>query len=110
MDDWNHISSVWLAFLTLICIFILFTGMLMMYHTFLLVSGQTTWEHARKHSITYLKIYPTGIMPFYEGMLGNVKRAFCHGNQCHDWELAQPNEIRENQGFNYCENEYYSCC
>ncbi|TNV77412.1 hypothetical protein FGO68_gene7041 [Halteria grandinella] len=110
IDDQNHVGSVWLSFLTMIVVFIFFTGMLLVYHTYLLLSGQTTWEHSRRDVITYLRIYPTGVMPFYEGIIGNLKRVFLHEGKCVDWELRQPYEIREAQGFNLCENEYYSCC
>jgi palmitoyltransferase len=72
-EDWEHISSVWLALLTLDVVFIFFTGTLLAYHTFLVLSGQTTWEHSRKHNISYLKVYPVGVMPFYEGLWGNLK-------------------------------------
>eukprot|EP00347_Sterkiella_histriomuscorum_P007772 403347617 len=109
-DQANHIGSVWVVFQTLSFIFILFAGCLLFYHTYLIMSGQTTWEHSRRGVITYLKIYPTGILPFYQGIVGNIKKVFRHQNQCTEWELLQPYELRERQGFNLCENEVYSCC
>lgn len=49
-------------------------------------------------------------MPFYKGLWGNVKIVFCHGGKYQDWVLLQPAELKEKQGFNICDNEYYSCC
>jgi hypothetical protein len=67
----------------------MFTGLLSLYHGYLIASGQTTWEHARRGSISYLKIYPTGVMPFYKGIWENIKVTFWHGGKCRDWELKQ---------------------
>jgi palmitoyltransferase len=106
----NHVQSVWIGFIFLVGLFIFFTGGLLLYHTYLILSGQTTWEHSRRDVISYLKIYKTGVLPFYEGILGNIKRVFWHGGQCQDWDLPQPRDLRDAQGFNICENEYYSCC
>lgn len=110
VDMQNHIASVWMVFLVLSGLFTLFTGTLLVYHTYLLMSGQTTWEHSRRNTITYLAIYPVGILPFYKGIWENIKIAFCHGGKCREWSLQEPYELKEEQGFNICENEYYSCC
>ena len=97
-------------FLVLHIIFLPFCFCLLAYHTFLLASGLTTWEHARKRQITYMRVYPTGILPFYTSVVENLKRAFCHGNECQEWELREPHELKEEQGFNICDNHLYSCC
>lgn len=110
IDQANHIGGIWSVFMCLSFVFLLFTGLLLFYHTFLIMSNQTTWEHSRRGAITYLKIYPLGILPFYVSIRENVKETFFHGNKCKDWELKQPYELKEIQGFNFCENELYSCC
>lgn len=106
----SHICNIWTCFWTLLFLFILFTGILGGYHAYLLISGQTTWEHASRMNVTYLRPYKSGILPFYEGMFGNLKSAFCHGGQVREWDLLDPKELLEKQGFNWCENEYWSCC
>jgi palmitoyltransferase len=99
-----------MAFMVLLFLFILFTGILGGYHLYLLISGQTTWEHSSRLNVTYLRPYKTGILPFYEGMQENLRHAFCNGGLVKEWELLDPIELKEKQGFNWCENEYWSCC
>ena len=43
-------------------------------------------------------------------MKQNVKETMFHGGQVTEWELKQVHQLKEIQGFNLCENEYYSCC
>ena len=106
----NHIQAVWMFFIGLTFLFMIFTGVLCAYHTYLIMSGQTTWEHSGRFMITYLRPYKHGQMPFFKGISGNIAAVFCHNNQCQEWELIQPAKLRETQGFNVCDNEYYSCC
>lgn len=53
--------------------FILFTGYLGLYHTMLMVSGMTTWEHMARTRISYLKYLKPGINPFSKGPITNIK-------------------------------------
>ena len=64
----NHVASVWMCFIVLFILFIIFTGILGGYHTFLVMAGMTTWEHSSRHRISYMKVYGVGIMPFYQGI------------------------------------------
>ena len=97
-------------FMVLLFLFILFTGILGGYHMYLLISGQTTWEHSSRMAVTYLRPYKIGILPFYMGMQENLRQAFCNRGVPIEWELLDPIELTEKQGFNWCENEYWSCC
>jgi len=81
--------------MVLFVLFVPFTLGLLMYHSYLICAGMTTWEHTRRSVITYLKIYPVGLFPFYEGIVNNVKNTFLHGGKCKDWELKQAHRIRE---------------
>ena len=72
-DMLNHVQSVWAVFVALQAIFIPFVLGLLCYHSFLVSSGMTTWEHSRKRQITYMKIYPTGVIPFYESIKENLR-------------------------------------
>ena len=56
---------VWAIWLLIGVVFISLNGGLTMYHTYLLSSGQTTWEHTCRDRITYLKPYERSILPFY---------------------------------------------
>jgi len=58
--DQNHRQAVWMFFMVLIFLFTIFTGVLCGYHAYLILSGQTTWEHSGRMNITYLKAYKHG--------------------------------------------------
>lgn len=91
----NHVQAVWICFAFFAFIFCLLTGGLAFYHTFLITTGQTTWEHSRKDAITYLQPYNRSLLPFYVSIRVNVLRVFCHGGKCIDWKLRQPAELKE---------------
>lgn len=93
-EQLNHIEAVWMLFIVLNFLFMVFTGILLAYHTYLLISGQTTWEHSSRMLITYLRPYKLGQMPFYKGILGNLKSAFLHGNSVVEWKLIDPVKLR----------------
>ena len=77
-----------MLFIGLNFVFMIFTSVLLCYHTYLILSGQTTWEHSSRMMITYLKPYKHGQMPFFKGIFGNVKTVFWHHNKCEDWDLV----------------------
>ena len=68
------------------------------------------WEANARLKITYLKPYPSGYLPFNEGIINNLKGVFCHNNVLWEWGLKDPlsKEVREH--FNFFDNEYWSCC
>ena len=103
-------QTVFMIFVVILILFFIFTSILGGYHTYLILSGQTTWEHSGRSNITYMRPYPHGVMPFYDSLWGNIKQVFFHGGKVQDWQLHQPHELKELQGFNICDNEYYSCC
>jgi len=101
------------AFMTIAVIIFLafiFTGVLCGFHTFLILTNQSTWEYLKKDRISYLKIYPGSFYPFSEGVWGNIKMIFFHKNRVREWELPPVEISRRPKGFNWCENEYWSCC
>ena len=69
----NHVQAVWMFFMVMLFLFILFTGILGGYHAYLILSGQTTWEHSSRMNITYLRPYKTGILPFYLGFKEHIR-------------------------------------
>ena len=76
-----------MIFVILLALFFIFTAILGTYHTYLLLSGQTTWEHASRSNITYMRIYPVGVLPFYTSILDNLRQVFFHGGKVQDWQL-----------------------
>lgn len=81
----QHIQTVFTIFFVLLFLFLIFTAILGGYHLYLIVSGQTTWEHASRSNITYMKPYPLGVMPFYMSFKDNLKQVFFNGGKVTDW-------------------------
>ena len=106
----NHIEAVWNFFTVLLFLFFILTVTLCFYHAYLITAGQTTWEHSGRFMITYLRPYKHGQNPFYRGLWGNITSTCCHGDKVQDWKLIEPAKLRDIQGFNICDNEYWSCC
>ena len=76
------------------------------YHIFLISTGTTTWEAMSRARVTYLKPYPYYFNPFDEGFFENWRRAI-FDKELRDWTLPRPRAVYP---FNWCENEYWSCC
>ena len=91
----NHIQTVFMIFIVILFLFLIFTSILGGYHAYLIASGQTTWEHAGRSNITYMKPYPHGVMPFYTSIKENFIQTFFHGGKVQDWKLHQPAELKE---------------
>lgn len=106
----NHVIAVWASLTVVLLGFLVFTLTLLTYQSFLLASGQTSWEHMRRRTINYMNVYPTGFLPFYETVSANLKAAFSHDGKVRDWKLRPVHELKQVQGFNWFENEHWSCC
>ena len=59
-------------------------GLFLLYHSYLMLSGQTTWEQVSRNRIAYLKDLQELSNPFDEGCCCNVARFVCCGLR--DWE------------------------
>lgn len=78
-----------LVFLSLLVVFMsaIIVGLLFLYHSYLMVSGQTTWEQASRHRIDYLKDLQDMSNPFDEGCCCNIARfVFSCCSWFRDWE------------------------
>ncbi|CAG9327128.1 unnamed protein product [Blepharisma stoltei] len=84
---------------------ILTTG-LCIFHIYLVSSGYTTWEFVKRDSINYFKIYPSSFHPFDLGVIQNWKAAI-FDKEIRQWTLPRPMPVYP---FNWCDNEYWSCC
>jgi palmitoyltransferase len=91
-------------------LFTIFTGALLGYHTYLLLTNQSTWEFTRRSQISYLRGYPKGFLPFDKGAWQNIKMAFFHNHKRREWVAPSVEYAKSHQTFNWCDNQYYSCC
>lgn len=76
-----------LIFLSLLATFLctIIVGLLFLYHSYLMLTGQSTWEQASRYRIHYLKDLPDFSNPFNEGCICNVLR-FMFQARPRDWE------------------------
>lgn len=76
-----------LLFISLLVTFIstIIVGLLFLYHSYLMLTGQTTWEQASRYRIHYLKDLPDLSNPFNEGCVCNTLR-FIFQARLRDWE------------------------
>ena len=77
------------------------------YHLYLISVGATTWEVWSREKIDYLSSYPPSYNPFNEGLLTNWKAAMFPGGAPKNWMPPKPLAVYP---FNWCDNEYWSCC
>ncbi|KAK5577604.1 hypothetical protein RB653_002547 [Dictyostelium firmibasis] len=89
---------------------------LFFFHSFLVLTNQSSWEFNKYQRITYLKPFSKrGINPFDKGAWNNLKK-FLKGNEKpSDWALLSKYEVdqmkkKEENTFNFWNNKYYSCC
>jgi palmitoyltransferase len=77
-----------------------------LFHFYLVSTCSTTWEFMTRHRIEYFKPYPKNVNPFNEGCLTNWKNAITR-RHVSIWDLPQPLYIYP---FDWCDNEYWTCC
>jgi palmitoyltransferase len=108
---YNEQYGAFIVLLGMILFLTLFTVCMLIYHSYLVICGMTTWEHAKHHKISYLKVFPRSHNPFDLGVRENVRTTFFHHNRITDWKIVPPKEQSGGErGFNWFTNEYYSCC
>jgi len=87
-DNYKRLDYyIYLLIAFLIFVSTIFTGALLLFHTMLILTNQTTWEFTRKDTLSYLRMYPKSYHPFSKGTFGNIKMIFFHGNKIRQWEL-----------------------
>jgi palmitoyltransferase len=84
---------------------------LFVFHIYLVVTNQTSWEVTKRSKISYLKDLPESVFPFDEGIMKNTAEFWCI-NKDKVWEISSENvryQMRQPNS-NIWNNEYYSCC
>ena len=60
-----------------IAFFMIFVGGLWLYHLYLALTNQTTFEASFRDRVPYLKEVPEAAWPFSQGLVGNLKLFCC---------------------------------
>jgi len=110
---WTKTGGYILPFL----MFILFAASigpfgLLVFHAYMMVSNQTTWEWSTHDKIYYMKDLEEETLPFDVGCWRNITEFWIHMHKpSYSWTVAS--EIYE-EGYeppsNCCNNKHYSCC
>lgn len=107
-EVWNDNYASVLA-LGYFYVFLIFAGFLLVFHTYLVASGQTTWEVSRERSISYLRNLPRGSHPFDEGVQVNIRRVFCDAG-LRRWRVPSREVLEERERRQtFWNNDRYSC-
>ena len=102
--------AVYIVLLILMFFSIFFVFGLFLYHTFLILTGTTTYENMRMGKLWYTEGVPFNVYVFNLGVWNNVVHFF-RGKVPVEWVLPPQSAIeRMANEFNYLDNEYYSCC
>jgi palmitoyltransferase len=120
LHSWKYYTSIGLFILGGIFPVVLSNG-LFVYHLYLTMTAQTTWEHLATDKITYLNKNPPSLHrannPFNKGILNNLAEFWWKRNTRNltispiIWVLNE-----ENKESNGCtldtifDNQFYSCC
>lgn len=93
VDEWFRVNAVFLVGWVTMFFVVAITIPLLIYQTFLISTNQTSWEHARRQSITYLRDLPTDRSPFDRGVFTNCW-VFLSGGDSNRWvhDAAAPLE------------------
>ncbi|CAI5734136.1 unnamed protein product [Hyaloperonospora brassicae] len=71
VDSWFKTNALYIVLCFLLVCVLLIVVPLLGYQVFLISTNQTSWEHARRSSITYLQDLPDSRSPFDRGVLRN---------------------------------------
>ena len=90
--DWIQDNLHLFLMLALSFISVTIVGLLFLYHSYLMLTGQTTWEQASRHKIHYLKDLPNLSNPFNEGCICNTLRFTLYA-RLRDWDTLYQTRI-----------------
>ena len=126
--SWWSANGHAVATLVLLCIVLLGVGVLLLFHTFLMLTNVTSREFMRSEEVTYLHNTEDFDLPFSNGCLSNV-RGFCYERSgisaaIKELRTGVPQEwtatvwarkkriIRNSPDWksNLWQNKYWSCC
>lgn len=112
VGDWFARNFLALAVVITLGIMSLFVFSMLAHQTYLVVTNQTSYEAARRHSIPYLKRVPDNVYPFTHGCARNVAQFCCVGlSKAGAPTLPSEEELMlESKRETFWENRYYTCC
>lgn len=70
-------TCAWIFVLFPLLLGLVASGGLLMFHTYLMCTNQTTFEYAARWKVDYLKDIPSSLNPFNQGCINNLADACC---------------------------------
>jgi len=110
ISDWFYTNG--LALVVSVVLFVMFflPFGLWVFHSYLMLTNQTTWEVSKRRKISYLQELPEEVFPFDNGCMANVRQFWTMRNVDIEWIVQEKiTSGNNNRGFNIWSNQYWSC-
>jgi len=108
LSGWVYTNGLILVTTIVLFIMFFFPFGLWLFHTYLMLTNQTTWEVSKRHKISYLQELPEDEFPFDNGYVSNVREFYQMQNSKLVWTVPENIKTR-NRKFNIWVNKYWSC-
>jgi len=93
-QDWLQANLLLFISLLITFLAVAVVGLLLLYHSYLMLTGQTTWEQASRTSIHYLKDLPDLSNPFNEGCICNSANFLVHC-RLRNWDILYHKSVKQ---------------
>ena len=98
------------ASIALLSLPVLIVCTLSLYHIYLVVTCQTTWEHLSRYSISYLQHVPSSVRLFSQGFVNNIYEFCKRGSAADPIEWTPRWREGDKVPFDVFDNDYWNCC
>ncbi|URE04862.1 DHHC palmitoyltransferase [Musa troglodytarum] len=88
---------------------VIFLILLLLFHSYLALTNQTTYETVKRQRILYLRGIPAGVHPFSNGIFRNLRAFCCSRVSIYDMEAVPPMEELEDRARPYTCVDVVSC-
>ncbi|CAL9159769.1 unnamed protein product [Musa hybrid cultivar] len=88
---------------------VIFLILLLLFHSYLALTNQTTYETVKRRRILYLRGIPAGVHPFSNGIFRNLRAFCCSRVGIYDMEAVPPMEELEDRARAYTCVDVVSC-
>lgn len=108
ISDWFYTNGLILVVTFVLFIMFFLPFGLWLFHTYLILTNQTTWEVSKRNKITYLQEVPDDEFPFDVGFFANIREFFTMKYSKIVWMVPEDINTRPKK-FNIWNNKYWSC-
>ncbi|CAL9161801.1 unnamed protein product [Musa hybrid cultivar] len=104
---WKDLIAI--VLLTALVFSLIFLLVLLLFHSYLMITNQTTYEMARRRRILYLRGIPKKVHPFSRGICKNLYTSCCSRDSIYTLEAVPPMEELEARARPYTCVDIISC-